>query len=67
MSSLSPLSNGSLKGKLVGVCVSGGLDSKSVCKRLVEGGIDVLAFSADLGKTAVPSGIMGAVCLTALP
>lgn len=50
MSSLSPLSNGSLTGKKVGVCVSGGLDSKSVCKRLVEGGIDVLAFSADLGQ-----------------
>jgi len=38
------------KGKRVGVCVSGGLDSKTVCKRLVEEGIDVLAFSADLGQ-----------------
>lgn len=35
---------------LVGVCVSGGLDSKTVSKRLVEGGIKVLAFSADLGQ-----------------
>lgn len=39
-----------LKGKRVGVCVSGGLDSKTVCKRLVEEGIEVLAFSADLGQ-----------------
>ncbi len=38
------------KGKKVGVCVSGGLDSKTVCKRLVMEGIDVLAFSADLGQ-----------------
>jgi argininosuccinate synthase len=38
------------KGKRVGVCVSGGLDSKTVCKRLVEAGIDVLAFSGDLGQ-----------------
>ena len=38
------------KGKKVGVCVSGGLDSKTVSKRLVEAGVDVLAFSADLGQ-----------------
>lgn len=38
------------KGKRIGVCVSGGLDSKTVCKRLVEEGLDVLAFSADLGQ-----------------
>ena len=50
MSSLSPLSSGALTGKRIGVCVSGGLDSKSVCKRLVEAGLDVLAFSADLGN-----------------
>lgn len=35
---------------LVGVCVSGGLDSKTVCKRLVEAKVNVLAFSADLGQ-----------------
>lgn len=35
---------------LVGVCVSGGLDSKTVSKRLVEAGVRVLAFSADLGQ-----------------
>jgi argininosuccinate synthase len=39
-----------LRGKLVGVCVSGGLDSKTVSKRLVEDGCKVLAFSADLGQ-----------------
>lgn len=39
-----------LVGKKVGVCVSGGLDSKTVSKRLVEAGIEVLAFSADLGQ-----------------
>jgi len=44
------LSVADLKGKLVGVCVSGGLDSKTVSKRLVEDGIKVLAFSADLGQ-----------------
>jgi len=38
------------KGKKIGVCVSGGLDSKTVCKRLVMEGCDVLAFSADLGQ-----------------
>lgn len=39
-----------LRGKLVGVCVSGGLDSKTVSKRLVQDGCKVLAFSADLGQ-----------------
>jgi len=39
-----------LQGELVGVCVSGGLDSKTVSKRLVEAGVKVLAFSADLGQ-----------------
>jgi argininosuccinate synthase len=38
------------KGKKIGVCVSGGLDSKTVCKRLLMAGMDVLAFSADLGQ-----------------
>jgi argininosuccinate synthase len=37
-------------GKTVGVCVSGGLDSKTVCKKLVEEGVSVLAFSGDLGQ-----------------
>lgn len=40
-----------LKQEVVGVCVSGGLDSKTVSKRLVdEGGIKVIAFTADLGQ-----------------
>lgn len=39
-----------LTNDLVGVCVSGGLDSKTVSKRLIEGGVKVLAFSADLGQ-----------------
>ena len=47
---LGPCACFAVKGKRVGVCVSGGLDSKTVCKRLVEEGIDVLAFSADLGQ-----------------
>ena len=44
------LSVNQLVGKKVGVCVSGGLDSKTVSKRLVEAGVEVLAFSADLGQ-----------------
>ena len=62
MSTLSPLANGSLKGKRVGVCVSGGLDSKTVCKRLVEAGVDVLAFSGDCkynGVVGVRQGVGG--------
>uniref|UniRef100_A0A7S0Q8R0 argininosuccinate synthase n=1 Tax=Coccolithus braarudii TaxID=221442 RepID=A0A7S0Q8R0_9EUKA len=47
---MSALTVEQLKGKKVGVCVSGGLDSKTVCKRLVEDGVSVLAFSADLGQ-----------------
>jgi argininosuccinate synthase len=39
-----------LKGKKIGICVSGGLDSKTVTKRLMEEGLDVLCFSADLGQ-----------------
>jgi argininosuccinate synthase len=47
---MSALSVDDLKGKLVGVCVSGGLDSKTVAKRLTMANIKVLAFSADLGQ-----------------
>jgi argininosuccinate synthase len=39
-----------LKGKTVGMCVSGGLDSKTVTKRLMEAGVDVICFSADLAQ-----------------
>jgi len=39
-----------LKEKTVGVCVSGGLDSKTVTKRLMEENIKVICFSADLAQ-----------------
>ena len=48
--SATALSVNQLVGKKVGVCVSGGLDSKTVSKRLIEAGVEVLAFSADLGQ-----------------
>ncbi|MEM6296617.1 MAG: argininosuccinate synthase [Myxococcota bacterium] len=39
-----------LKGKKLGICVSGGLDSKTVTLRLKEAGCDVVCFTADLGQ-----------------
>lgn len=39
-----------LAGKKIGICVSGGLDSKTVTSRLMKEGLDVLCFSADLGQ-----------------
>ena len=39
-----------LKNERLGICVSGGLDSKTVAKRLKEAGADVLCFTADLGQ-----------------
>ena len=39
-----------LTGEKIGICVSGGLDSKTVTSRLIEQGLDVLCFSADLGQ-----------------
>lgn len=39
-----------LKGKKIGICVSGGLDSKTVTARLLEEGLDVLCFTADLAQ-----------------
>jgi len=39
-----------LQGKTVGVCFSGGLDSKTVTKRLMEENIEVICFSADLAQ-----------------
>lgn len=41
---------GDLKGRKVGICASGGLDSKSVTTRLREEGLDVVAFIADLAQ-----------------
>ena len=39
-----------LEGKRVGICVSGGLDSKTVTRRLMEAGVDVLTFTGDLAQ-----------------
>lgn len=39
-----------LKGEKLGICVSGGLDSKTVTRRLSDAGYDVLCFTADLGQ-----------------
>ncbi len=41
---------GDLKGKRVGVCVSGGLDSRTICCVLKDAGADVRAFSANVGQ-----------------
>ena len=37
-------------GEKLGICVSGGLDSKTVTKKCVDLGIDVVCFSADLAQ-----------------
>jgi argininosuccinate synthase len=39
-----------LKKEKIGICVSGGLDSKTVASKLVELGVDVLCFTADLAQ-----------------
>lgn len=39
-----------LKGHRVGICVSGGLDSRTVTCRLLEAGVDVVCFTADLAQ-----------------
>ena len=39
-----------LTGEKIGICVSGGLDSKSVTSRLIEAGLDVVGFTADLAQ-----------------
>lgn len=39
-----------LKNEKLGICVSGGLDSKTVTKKLVDLGIEVVCFSADLAQ-----------------
>ncbi len=39
-----------LEGKKIGMCVSGGLDSKTVTKKFMEEGIDVICFTADLAQ-----------------
>ncbi len=42
-----------LRDEKVGLCVSGGLDSKTVARKLKEEGIDLLCFSADLDQPDV--------------
>jgi len=39
-----------LKGRKVGICVSGGLDSRTVAHKLKHSGVDVLCFTADLAQ-----------------
>ncbi len=39
-----------LQGEKVGVCVSGGLDSRTIARKLVDAGVDLVCFSADLGQ-----------------
>ena len=39
-----------LKNEKVGICVSGGLDSKAVTKKLVDSGVAAVCFSADLAQ-----------------
>jgi len=39
-----------LRGHRVGICVSGGLDSKTVATRLKKAGVDVVCFTADLAQ-----------------
>ena len=39
-----------LQNERIGVCVSGGLDSRTVTRRLLDEGFDVIGFTADLGQ-----------------
>ncbi len=39
-----------LQGEKIGICVSGGLDSRTVTRRLIEAGCEVIGFSADLAQ-----------------
>ena len=39
-----------LKNRKVGICVSGGLDSRTITRKLVDVGADVLCFTANLGQ-----------------
>lgn len=39
-----------LTGEKVGICVSGGLDSRTIALKLRESGVNILCFTADLGQ-----------------
>ncbi|MFC1453397.1 argininosuccinate synthase, partial [Verrucomicrobiota bacterium] len=39
-----------LKNEKLGICVSGGLDSRTITKKLVDSGVDVVCFCADLAQ-----------------
>lgn len=39
-----------LKGKTAGACVSGGLDSRTIAKLMVEAGVNVIGFTAGIGQ-----------------
>lgn len=39
-----------LEGKKVGICVSGGLDSKTVATKLAQAGVECICFTADLAQ-----------------
>jgi argininosuccinate synthase len=39
-----------LQGHTLGICASGGLDSRTVTRRLLDAGCDVVCFTADLGQ-----------------
>jgi argininosuccinate synthase len=39
-----------LKGERIGLCVSGGLDSRTLARKLTDLGLDVVCFTADLGQ-----------------
>ena len=39
-----------LQGQKVGLCVSGGLDSRTVARKLKDSGVDVMCFTADLAQ-----------------
>ena len=43
-----------LKNEKVGLCVSGGLDSRTIAKKLIALGVDTMCFAADLGQPDEP-------------
>jgi argininosuccinate synthase len=39
-----------LRNKKVGICVSGGLDSRTIARKLIDSGVNVVCFTADLAQ-----------------